>query len=79
MVGFHLVTAEAASGYVLSSEKLNPERWLEDDVDQFSEINIRLTFLGKRESNRGNRMGKAASSILTACEVADVIDGLIDR
>ena len=36
--------------YVLSSEKLNPERRSKDDVNEFLEINIRHTFFDKRES-----------------------------
>ena len=37
-MGFHHVTGEAASEYVLFLKKLNSERRAEDDdVDQFSE------------------------------------------
>ena len=40
-MGFHQVAVEAASEYVLSSEKLNPACRPEDDVDQFSEFRFR--------------------------------------
>ena len=41
LMGFHQVAVEAASEYVLSSEKLNPACRPEDDVDQFSEFRFR--------------------------------------
>ena len=49
-MGFHHATAEAASAYVLSYEKPNFERRLEDDVNQLFKINIRYTFFDKRGS-----------------------------
>ena len=75
LMGFHYVSAVAALEYVMFYEKLNPERVPEDDMNQFSEINIKHTGANKRR-NRGNRMRKAASRILTACEWAEVLDGL---
>ena len=54
LVGFNYVAAEAASEYVLSSEKLNPECRLTTTWIRFptsdSDISIRHTFFGRRES-----------------------------